>query len=234
MASKDNLRAELGARWNELWPDSGEAGRLPLFPLAGRATERLRRLQAYRLAQTVAVLPSPSLLQARINALNDNKSLLAATPGLKQGLVRLTPQEVPLPARSKVLRGWSLASAGKVLRLPEARAGKAGLVVGAALAVDPAGRILGDGRGLLDLFWALLMRLGAIKAKTPVVVVAADEQVVDELPGDSWDVGADIILTPTRTIQVSGAARPEPDLDSLPEALAGLPVVQAVRGMARG
>ncbi|MCF8103484.1 MAG: hypothetical protein K9K66_17640 [Desulfarculaceae bacterium] len=229
MSDKKKLRAELGARWPERWPEPGEPGRPPLFPGAGKAAERLRRLQPYHLAQALAVMPQPCLLQARVNALNDNKSLLAATPGLKQGLVRLTPAEVPLPARSKALRGWSMANAGQTLRLPGAKPGKAGMLLGAALAVDPQGRLLGDGRGLMDLFWALLMSLRVITPKTPVAVLAAEEQVVEELPSESWDLGADLIVTPKRIIKVASPIRPRPSLENLPPSLASLPVVQAAR-----
>ncbi len=235
-ADKSALRQELSARWQELWPDSGEPGRPPLFPAAGRAAERLRRLAAYRQARVLATGPEPCLLQARINALNDNKSLLAATPGLKQGLVRVTPQHVPLPERSRALRGWSLAGAGRQVRLPAARPGKAELVVGAALAVDQKGRILGDGRGLLDLTWALLMILKVISPETPVAVLVAEEQIVDELPHDEWDLGADLVITPQRTLRISGVRRPGLMLERLPARLASLPLVQAVleRTKARG
>jgi len=227
---KQALRRELASRWQELWPESGEAGRPPLFPGAGRAAERLRRLQPYRLARVLAVGPEPCLLQARINALNDNKGLLAATPGLKQGLVRLTPQDVPLPARSKALRGWSLAGSGFPLRLPNSRPGKAEMLLGAALAVDRRGRILGDGRGLLDLTWALLMRLKVINAETPVVLLAAEEQIVEELPSDPWDLVADLVVTPNQTLRMAKSLRPRPTLEGLPRPLASLPVVRAVLG----
>jgi 5-formyltetrahydrofolate cyclo-ligase len=233
VADKSALRQKLSARWQEIWPESGEPGRPPLFPAAGRAAERLRRLAAYRQARVLAVAPEPCLLQARINALNDNKSLLAATPGLKQGLVRITPQDVPLPARSRALRGWSLAGAGHQLRLPSARPGKAELLVGAALAVDRRGRILGDGRGLLDLTWALLLSLKVISPETPVAVLVAEEQIVEELPCDDWDLWADLVITPQRTLRMAGVRRPKPSMERLPSRLASLPLVRAVLGRAR-
>ncbi len=227
MADKQILRQELGARFGGLWPESGPADRPPLFPGLGRAAERLRRQPEYRRAGLVAVMPDPALLQVRINALQDGKTLIAATPGLKQGLVRISPQDLPLPRRSRELRGGALAKAGRILRLPGAKLGKAGLVVGAVMAVDSRGLTLGDGRGLLDLFHALLEALGAITRATPLAVLAAEEQILPELPGEPWDVGADLVLTPERVLRPSEAARPAPALDKLPPALAKLPLIKA-------
>ncbi len=227
---KQALRQELANRWQELWPESGEPGRPPLFPGAGKAAERLRRLPLYRLTRVLAVGPEPCLLQTRVNALNDNKSLLAATPGLKQGLVRLTPQDVPLPTRSKALRGWSMAGSGHTLRLPNSRPGKAEMLLLAALAVDRRGRLLDDGRGLLELTWALLTRLKVINPETPVVVLAAEEQIVEELPGDQGCLCADLVVTPSQTLRMARSLRPRPTLEELPPALASLPVVRAVLG----
>jgi len=224
------LRQKLSQRWQELWPESGEPGRPPLFPGAGRAAERLRRLTPYRLTRVLAVGPEPCLLQARVNALNDNKSLLAATPSLKQGLVRLTPRDMPLPTRSKALRGWSLAGSGHTLRLPNSRPGKAEMLLVAALAVDRRGRILDDGRGLIELTWALLMRLRVINSETPVVVLAAEEQIVYELPGGQAGLCADLVVTPAQTLRMAKSLRPKPTLEGLAPALASLPVVRAVLG----
>lgn len=231
MQAKEDLRQELNARWQERWPQRGEPGRPPMFEGAGRASERLRRLKEYRLARVVAVTPEPCLLQVRVNALNDNKSLLAATPGLKQGLMRITPPDVPLPLRSRALRGWSLAEAGHQVRLPTSRPGKAELVVGAAVAVDRRGRILGDGRGLLDLTWALLKHLKVVSNETPVAVLVHDDQVLEEeLPDEPWDLWADLVVTPTQVLRMAGVRRPSAPLEELPARLASLPVVQASLG----
>jgi 5-formyltetrahydrofolate cyclo-ligase len=233
LSEKQALRDELGQRWAELWPASGAPERPPAFAGINRAAERLRRQPEYLRANLLAVMPDPALLQVRINALQDGKVLLAATPGLKQGLVRVTAQDVPLPLRSRDLRGGALFKAGKPLRLPGAKLGKVGLVVGAVLVVDGQGNTLGDGRGLLELFWALLARLGAAGPRTPLAVLAAPEQVLgDTLPREPCDRGADLVATPERVLRLAGAARPAPDLSALPPALARLPLVKAVLGSA--
>lgn len=232
LPDKSALRDELGQRWAGLWPASGAPERPPAFAGINRAAERLRRQPEYLRANLLAVMPDPALLQVRINALQDGKVLLVATPGLKQGLVRVTGQDVPLPLRSRELRGGALFKAGKPLRLPGARLGKVGLMVGAVVAVDGQGGTLGDGRGLLDLFCALLLSLGAAGPRTPLAVLAAEEQVASEaLPQEPWDRGADLIVTPERALRPAGPAHPAPELEGLPPALARLPLVKAALGM---
>lgn len=230
-ADKEALRRELSLRWAQLWPDSGAPGRPPLFPGAGKAAERLRRQPAWRQARVVLIMADPVLLQARINALADHKTLVAATPGLKQGLVRIAPEQTPVAQRSRLLRGGSLLQAGRPLRFPQARLGRVDLLVGAVLAVDQEGRTLGDGRGLLDLTYAVLQKLGAVRADTPLAVLAAPEQIAKALPAQAWDLAADLIVTPQEILSPPQRPRPRAGLDRLPPRLAELPLVQAVRGL---
>lgn len=176
-------------------------------------------------------MADPVLLQVRVNALGDGKTLLAATPGLKQGLVRITPQMLAIPLRSRLLRGGSLVQAGKPLRPPADRLGKAELLVAPALAVDARGLLLGDGRGLTDLLHALLVSQGVLTPQTPVVVLVDSRQLsADEFPAQPWDLGADLAVTPEEVRRFAPPLRPRADLEALPPALAALPLVRAVRG----
>ncbi|MCA1990337.1 MAG: 5-formyltetrahydrofolate cyclo-ligase [Desulfarculus sp.] len=219
MKEKTLLRQEYQARWSTLWPPAGESLRPPHFAGAGRAAERLRRLPEYRRARTIAILADPVLLQVRVNALGDGKTLLAATPGLKQGLVRITPQMLAIPLRSRLLRGGSLVQAGKPLRPPADRLGKAELLVVPALAVDARGMLLGDGRGLTDLLYALLVDQGVLTPRTPVVVLADSRQLcADEFPAQPWDLGADLVVTPEETRRFVPPLRPRAGLEALPPA----------------
>ena len=229
-AAKDARRQEEAARLAGLGLDPGPEFKPPLFPGQGKAAERLRRQPEYLRARTVAVLPYPVLSQARVSVLNDNKMLIAASPGLKQGFVRLTAQMVPLPDRPRLLAANSLAQSGKRLRLPQSKLGRVDLLVGAGLAVDREGGVLGDGKGLFDLVWALLCAAGAIKADTPVAILTADEQLADPLPQSPWDTRANLIVTPSQALRANPKRQP-PDLSKLPKKLAHLPVAQAIRGM---
>lgn len=228
MDPKQQLRKDFLERWAGLWPEGAAPDRPPVFAGAGKAAERLRRTPEYRRARTVAITADPVLLQARINALADHKTLLAATPGLKQGLVRITPQMAPVQMRSRLLRGGSLVSAGKPLRPPADSLGKVEMLIVPALAVDRRGLVLGDGRGLTDLLYAVLRELEVLGAATPVAVLAADEMIWEsDLPQTAWDLGADLVVTPTQTLRCAPALRPLAGLDGLPPALAGLPLVKA-------
>ncbi|MGD9123530.1 MAG: 5-formyltetrahydrofolate cyclo-ligase [Desulfarculaceae bacterium] len=224
---KQVLRQELAQACGHLWPADAPQHRPPPFPDRGKAAERLRRLPEYRKARVVAVMPDQVLLQARINALNDRKTLIAATPGLKQGLVRVIAPDAPMAQRSRLLAANALAKTGRVLRFPRAKIGKIDLLVGAALAADKQGSLLGDGRGLLDLVYAILRSLKALSPQTPVAVLLADEQLISSIPLDEWDVGADLVVTPTQVYRQQGA-HPASRLDSLSPQLARLPLVKGV------
>ncbi len=231
---KSELRAELTARWAALWPEGGQPDRPPLFAGYNRAAQRLRGLPEYQRARVIAIMPDPVLLQIRINALQDGKTLLAFTPGLKQGLVRVTPQGLPLPRRAVELRGHALLKAGQPLRLPQAKLGRVDLLVGPCLAVAQDGLTLGDGRGLLDLAWTLLRLLGSMTADAPVAVLAAEEMLLPDLPREAWDVPASLLVMPQATLRPPPPVRPAPSLEGLQERLASLPLVQAVAGMKSG
>ncbi|MFH1033106.1 MAG: 5-formyltetrahydrofolate cyclo-ligase [Pseudomonadota bacterium] len=228
---KEEIRRRLLERWQELWPQEAEPPRPPIFEGHNRAAERLRRQPEYVRARAILVLADPVLLQVRINALQDGKTLLAATPGLKQGLVRINPGDVALQLRSRLLRGGSLGQAGQMLRLPQSRLGRIDLVVAPVVAVDRGGVMLGDGRGLCDVLCALLKRAGALSDQTPVAVLAAPEQIVPELPAEPWDLGASLVISPEEVLRCPGRAPNLAGLADLPHRLAGLPLVKALWAM---
>jgi 5-formyltetrahydrofolate cyclo-ligase len=75
------------------------------------------------------------------------------------------------------------------------------LVIVPGLAFDARGGRLGKGGGFYDRF---LGQPGFVAAK---VGVGLDEQVVEEVPRDSWDVALDALVTPTRTLVFSPRPR---------------------------
>lgn len=68
------------------------------------------------------------------------------------------------------------------------------LVVVPGLAFDARGGRLGKGGGFYDRFF------GQPSVTAVRVGVGLDEQLVEEVPRDSWDVTLDLLVTPTRTM----------------------------------
>jgi 5-formyltetrahydrofolate cyclo-ligase len=77
---------------------------------------------------------------------------------------------------------------------PTVDSGRLDLVVVPGLAFDARGGRLGKGGGFYDRFF------GQPNVKAVRVGVGLDEQLVDEVPRDSWDVTLDFLVTPTRTM----------------------------------
>jgi len=225
--AKRALRKRLAAPGEQ----EGAGLRCPRFEGEGRAAQRLRGQPEYRAARVVAVMAEPALLQVRINCLADKKLLVAGTPGLKQGLVRVSGDQAPLPSRSRVLRGGSLVTLGAQLHFPQAKLERVDLLVVPAVAADPAGNLVGDGRGLSDLLAALLARMGSLGRGFKIVALLDDAQMVEEVPSQAWDAGANLLVTPTRVLRVERPSPPAPELKGLSGKLVGLPLVQAIRGM---
>lgn len=76
----------------------------------------------------------------------------------------------------------------------------------------------------------LAQAFGVITDATPVAVLVHDEQIVEELPQDPWDLMADLVVTPQRVLRIPAVRRPKGSLRDLPEPLASLPVTQAALG----
>jgi 5-formyltetrahydrofolate cyclo-ligase len=68
------------------------------------------------------------------------------------------------------------------------------LVIVPGLAFDASGGRLGKGGGFYDRF------LGQPGLRAAKVGVGLDQQVVEQIPRDAWDVALDALVTPTRTM----------------------------------
>jgi 5-formyltetrahydrofolate cyclo-ligase len=76
-------------------------------------------------------------------------------------------------------------------------------------AINLEGVRFGKGHGFFDAEWGMLYRLGRITAATPAAAVVHDCQVLSEkLTPDVYDTVADVIFTPTRTIEVKDPHKP--------------------------
>lgn len=184
-------------------------GGIPYFPDCGLACERLRAFTPYRQAAIVFIAPDQVLAQARLNALNDTKLLIVATPGLRQGFVEFDPRKLRFHQRRAVVTSSELARAGTALSSNQLRRMAIDLFVTGSVAVDLEGNRLGKGAGFFDLEYSLLAELGAVAPGAIVVTVVAEDQIVQQVPVDDADVPVDSIVTPLTThVIVQPRAKP--------------------------
>lgn len=185
---------------------------IPDFEGSEQATARLTALDAYRRSPTVFITPDNCLEGLRAQAARDGKVQIMPTYGIRRGLVELRPQDVPggmekyavlLDAIEKLGRPISLAA------LRERHRGRIDLVVTGASAVSRAGVRFGKGHGYFDLEWAMLYQTGVVDEQTTVAAFVHDCQVVDiELDCSPFDTICDLIVTPTRVIEVPNPQKP--------------------------
>jgi 5-formyltetrahydrofolate cyclo-ligase len=121
---------------------------------------------------------------------------LVTEPGSIELLAQLTHAGfeviVPITQPDKDLNWvvWSLSrQAGPPLGLTAI--GHAELVIVPALAVDHAGHRLGRGGGSYD------RALARIRRDVPVVALLFDDEFLDEVPAEEWDLPVSAVVTPT-------------------------------------
>jgi 5-formyltetrahydrofolate cyclo-ligase len=83
------------------------------------------------------------------------------------------------------------------------------LMVTGAGAINMEGIRFGKGHGFFDLEWAMLYTQKVMQQKTTTVAIVHDCQVLDDtLVPEIFDTVCDIVVTPTRVLEVKGANKP--------------------------
>ncbi len=158
-----------------------------LTVVSGRLAETLRRDPIYRAAKVVYIEPHPCLAQIRVNTLIDGKKLLMPTAAMKEGFTLTRPFSVPFPALNFAVSLKGQSEHGEKLRV----AGLAGLEVGVLVAaggmIDPAGLWLGDGKGFLDLAYAILSQAKALAGQA-VIYAVPTACLLEKTAPRPWDV----------------------------------------------
>ena len=179
----------------------------PWRKIGGKAAENLRRIAPYMQARTVLVSLHPALRQVCLNVLQDRKRLILPTPGLQKGFVLLDPAAIPPPKRHLAIRfKWKESSLSKI-PYDKPLVEPIDMIVAESLAVTPDGKRIGDGRGFLDLQAAIVQILGWAHPAMQIVSLVQEDSIVESLPVEETDVGADWIVTPRRAWETS---RPAP------------------------
>jgi 5-formyltetrahydrofolate cyclo-ligase len=173
------------------------------------ATARVLELDVWNAADRVFITPDNSTERLRRAALQQGKTILVTTYGIRRGFMEIPAGTVPADEikYASTLDGLDVYGQPRTLAELEGTNTIALLVTGGS-AVSRNGIRFGKGHGYFDLEWAMLSEIGLIDSESRVVDVVHDEQVVDEvLNGEPHDVPVDWIATPTRTIAVPDLSR---------------------------
>jgi 5-formyltetrahydrofolate cyclo-ligase len=182
-------------------------GRIPNFVGAEAAARALVDRPEFQRAAVVKVNPDAPQRFLRAEVLRQGKLLLAPTPRLRQGFLVLDPSAIPEGAHGRAAAIGGLFAYGVPTELR--RAPRPDLLVVGSVAVSPSGARTGKGEGYGEIEYALLRQFGRIGPETPVVTTVHDLQVIEELPLEPFDVSVDLIVTPSRVIEVR-QSRPRP------------------------
>jgi len=172
--------------------------RIPNFIGAEKAAQNLRNLPEYQSARVVFCNPDSPQRPVREMVLKNGKTLVMATPRLRQGFLLIDPSHL---STSNFSEAATIHGAFKFGRQVEPNAVKVDLFVAGSVAVSPNGGRLGKGAGYSDQEYSLLKNAGALSSETPVVTTVHDVQIVENIPTQEWDVPVDMIVTPTKVIR---------------------------------
>jgi len=179
---------------------------IPDFPGSERFPGALAALPCYAGTRPVFVTPDNCLEGIRTALIQEGRPLLQ-TIAVAIGFHYFAPGSVPAGQErfAGKLDGAQVLATQVDLDFVRAL-GPLDFVVTGACAVNPqTGVRYGKGHGFFDIEWGILTDLGVVDGHTPVVICVHDHQLVDTvLPPAPFDTAGDWILTPSRTIQVTG------------------------------
>lgn len=207
---------------------------IPDFEGSDAATAHVERLPGYQEARYGFVAPDNCLAGLRSRMLEQGKSMVVSTYGIRRGFVLLEPAMVP--HGQERFAGWldGLEYFGRPIDLAEmAERGPFDFLATGASAVSRNGVRFGKGHGYFDLEWAIFTELDVTEEATPIVTVIHDVQLVDQaLSPSATDVIVDHIATPGELHAVE-RTHPRPrgihwDLLT-PERIAAMPPLEALR-----
>lgn len=209
------------------------------FKGSADAVRRLTSHRYYQYSKVIFIAPDNCIEQLRLQALRDGKTVLMTTYSIKRGFWVLDPSQID-PAHyeyAAMLDGMErLGRPVSLENIADEIASVDYLVTGTG-AINHEGVRFGKGHGFFDVEWAMLYTLGRITKSTPAAAVVHDCQLLDEtLYPDTFDTVADVVFTPTQTIEVTQPQKPTCGIlwDRLdPHMLATIPPLQELKASGR-
>ena len=169
------------------------------------------QMPSYQSAKCVFITPDNCLEGLRYEALINGKLVLMTTYAIRRGFWLLDPCQFDpsnyrhastLDGMERMGRPISLSDMMD-LRL------EIDFMVTGTGAINLKGIRFGKGHGFFDLEWAMLYSIGAISSTTPAAAIVHDCQVLAApLIPEPFDTVCDLVITPTKLVEVSNARKP--------------------------
>jgi 5-formyltetrahydrofolate cyclo-ligase len=191
----------------EALPPKPIVGRIPNFKGADKAAYLVRSLREYAKAETIFTNPDSPQRPLRELILRDGKTVVMATPRLREGFLILNPNSIPekLYYEASTIRG--AFKHGRKLKIREIPT--IDFKVVGSVAVSLRGERIGKGSGYSELEYGILRELNRIGEDTPIITTVHELQIVENIPQEEFDVPVDYIVTFKRIIKTERSrARP--------------------------
>lgn len=167
--------------------------RIPNFEGSDQAARLVSTLSERKEAKVIFANPDFAQQKVRELALKEGKILIMAIPRLKEGYLRIDPEEVRgREEEASTIKGASRLGR-KLKKLP-----KPDLIITGCVAVDKEGWRLGKGGGYRDREIATFIKEFG---KIIVVTTLHDLQIVEEVIHEEFDTQMDYIVTPTKIMK---------------------------------
>lgn len=232
MRSKEEIRKwiweEMERRGIAKFP--GAFGRIPNFVGAEKAALKLERLSSWRKAEVVKVNPDSPQKEVRFLALSRGKILIMPTPRIGKGFLILDPRKIDPGAYRAASSIRGAFEYGEIVSLKDMP--MVDVIVVGSVCVDYNGNRIGKGGGYAELEYGMLKELGCISENTPVITTVHDFQMVEfSIPRDDFDLGIDVVITPSRIVKIKNPIKPPGIIwDKLPkEKLDQIPTLQELK-----
>jgi 5-formyltetrahydrofolate cyclo-ligase len=209
------------------------------FAGSKEAAERLLSLPSYSSCTTIFITPDNCLEYLREKTLENGIKVLTTTYGIRRGFWLLDPAQIKnepyLLRYAATLDGMEKIGQRVNLQDIVSMNLQIGFMVTGTGAINYKGIRFGKGHGFFDLEWGMLSAMGAVNPETVTAAVIHDCQLLDEeLKPEEFDTVCDMIVTPTRLIEVGSTQKPICGIlwEKLQEnMLADIPPLQELRSM---